>query len=236
MDNKGLYLKQVSFGFKPSALLFQNITVHLEPGKLHFVQGRNGTGKSTLFRILDGDVCATEYYSTGEYYIDNTVYRIVKNMVSDEYKSQVKHVVQDVKTMLIDQMTVQQNIAIATLSKYPSLKLFSSSIVEDPFLSDASIVLEQPVHTLSGGQKQLLSIIMSLHQEAKVLLLDEPTAALDDTNALLLMNSIQKLAIKRNLVVVIICHDIDISKQYCSGKMLTIKKEPNTPLRTIAIK
>lgn len=156
-------------------------------------------------------------------------------MVSNEYKAQVKHVVQDVKTMLIDQMTVGENMAIATLQTYPSIKLFSSSQVNDSFLSEAGITLKQSVHKLSGGQKQLLSIIMSLHQSAKVLLLDEPTAALDDTNALLLMDSIQKLSIKRNLVVIIICHDIDISKRYCSGKLLTIKKEPNTPLRTILI-
>lgn len=235
MKSYGFGIKNISFKFKKDdPLFFENLSIVFEPGKLHFLQGGNGVGKSTFFRVLHGDIFPTEYIS-GEYHLNNNIYYAINNAVAYEYKVHVKHVVQDVQKMLVEQMTVAQNIAFTHLKRYPSLNLFSIDTIDDFFLKEAGIFLDQPVQMLSGGQKQLLAIIMSSHNAANVLLLDEPTAALDDANALLVMEVIQKMAIKRNLVVVIICHDASISSSYCSGMTITIKKQQNTCTRVISI-
>lgn len=235
MHNQGFTIKNVSFRFKQDEpLFFASVNVTFEVGKLHFVQGRNGSGKSTFFRIVHGDIWPTESMN-GTYQLNNDVYHITKNVVPYAYKKHVKHVIQHVKAMLVEQMTVEQNIAFACMQRHPFFALFSAQNTSDPFLQEAGIALNQPVHMLSGGQKQLLAIIMSSYNAGKVLLLDEPTAALDDANALLVMEVLQKLAIERNLVVIIICHDTDIMKQYCSGKLVTIKKELNQVTRSILI-
>lgn len=235
MQNQGLSLKNVSFSFKKNEpLFFASVNAIFEAGKLHFVQGRNGSGKSTLFRIIHGDIWPTECIN-GTYQLHDDTYKIAKNTVPYTYKIHIKHVIQQVQAMLVEQMTVEQNIAFAHMQRHPFLKLFAAMKTSDSFLQEAGIALHQPVHTLSGGQKQLLAIIMSSHNAGQVLLLDEPTAALDDANALLVMEILQKLAVKRNLVVIMICHDTDTVKKYCSGKLVTIKKELDTVTRTILI-
>jgi len=235
MHTQDLSLQNVSFGFKKNGpLFFKSINISMEAGKLHFVQGSNGSGKSTLFRVIQGAVQLTEYID-GLYMLNGVVYSSVKQVALDRYSMQVKQVIQNVQQMLIAQMTVAENIAFTRMRRFPFLHTFSTKKVEDSFLQKANIMLNQPVYTLSGGQKQLLAIVMSAHNAGQVLLLDEPTAALDDVNTELVMNNLTMLAQERNIIVIIICHDTDIVKKYCSGKLITIKKEADQVTRVITI-
>lgn len=235
MEDKGLGLRNISFKFgQNEPLFFNGINIMFESGKLHFIQGRNGSGKSTFFRIIDGEIRHNELIS-GSFCLNGKVYSFKNNLVSSDYKAQVKHVVQQVHTMLLEQMTVAQNMAFAHMQEYPFLKLFTTRVASDVFLKEAGIFLDQPVQLLSGGQKQLLAIIMSIHKAGQVLLLDEPTAALDEANAFLVMDIVSKIAIERELTVFIICHDQDISSRYCSGRLISIKKELGQFVRTFIV-
>jgi ABC-type lipoprotein export system ATPase subunit len=71
--------------------------------------------------------------------------------------------------------------------------------------------LDKPVYQLSGGQKQLLAILMLLQKPTELLLLDEPTAALDPQRSTQLMQFLKTVAHERDIPVVMISHDQEIT-------------------------
>src|SRR5256885_15678604 len=98
-----LTLTNVSFKFsKHGSYFFKDICLMLMPGSHYFVCGKNGVGKSTFFRILQGRF-ESEELCTG--------------MLSTSGNVSVVH--QDVSTMLADKLTVQENLQCALLPTYP---------------------------------------------------------------------------------------------------------------------
>jgi ABC-type lipoprotein export system ATPase subunit len=89
---------------------------------------------------------------------------------------------------------------------------------------------------LSGGQRQILAILMALQKSASILLLDEPTAALDDKNSSMVMSFLNELlATDKNLTVLIICHDKELVDTYAHSQYHQIEvHDDNT--RTIELK
>jgi ABC-type multidrug transport system ATPase subunit len=235
MEHTGFSLHNLSFAFgKDDQPFFNSLSLTLQAGQIHFLHGRNGSGKSTLFRVIDGTIHSLEKIS-GSYALNGIAYPIVHNNVAQEYKIHVKHVVQQIQSMLVEQMTVAQNIMFTSFSRYPLFKKIDLQNNIDPFLQTAGIEQGQPVYTLSGGQKQLLALVMCTHNAGQVLLLDEPTAALDDTNTKMLMHNIQTLAKEKNLIIIIICHDQEIVDTYRTGRLITITKESEKLARTVRV-
>ena len=78
------------------------------------------------------------------------------------------------------------------------------------FLKEFNIPLNVPVENLSGGQRQILSILMCLQKPTSILLLDEPTAALDTKNAQLVMSLLKTLQQEKNMLILMICHDPEL--------------------------
>lgn len=218
----GLIIDSLSFRFDSSLPLFFNqVFLKLEQGKLHALKGKNGVGKSTLFRILQGTIHADEIIY-GSAQLQQKTYDLHKAMDRNAYNVLVKTVCQDVRQMIAPEYTVQENIQLAALSKYPGL--FGLPKVEFP--GKLAEQLYTFYHTqagkLSGGQRALLSLGMIVQKQARVLLLDEPTAALDPMNAQLVMEYVQQLARDLNLVVLFISHDEELITQYTTGSTIVI--------------
>lgn len=207
---KGPLLDDMTFFFphakKP---FFEGLTLDCPAGKLHFIQGKNGSGKSTLFRILHGTILPGEKL-TGTFGLG---------------KEKIKMVVQDTDDMLADQFTVEQNLQCARLPLYPGLGALSSAYDFASLMEEFGLKTTQVVSQLSGGQRQILAIIMELQKPTEVLLLDEPTAALDPKNASMIMDFLKSLALKHNLVVIIISHDAELQNTYCSGSRFELYQE-----------
>lgn len=221
LKNNGLHINQLSFKFAHTQQPFFNtISLSFAPGQLHFIRGRNGSGKTTLFRILQGDMQPHEQIHA-LYILDGMEYQTNNSAPSTTYKHKVKQVVQQIQTMLVPQFSVLQNLQLACLAESPGLQKL-------PVLPIPSILMEfgitphMMIDQLSGGQRQIVAILMILQKPTRVLLLDEPTAALDPENADLVMRFLQSLAREQGLVIIIISHDKELVELYAQQEYTEI--------------
>ena len=123
-------------------------------------------------------------------------------------------VAQKFDQMLADQFTFIQRIC-SWQQLYPLLKRFSSDYNIPELIARFSINLYVPVGMLSGTNARILAILMALQKPTSVLLLDEPTAALDDKNGSMVMAFLNELLrSNKDLTVLIICHDIELVEEY----------------------
>ncbi len=190
-----LQIKDLNFdiGDKP---FFKNLSFSLERGRLHFLKGKNGAGKTTLFRALTEQILPQE---------------------------KIRHVAQDVQKMIAGQFTFEENLKFAAFGLRPSFwRRPDASVFVPSFIEEFGIGLQTPVHLLSGGQKQILSLLMALQKPATLLLLDEPTAALDTANSYLVMAFLRQLSEREGMTLFVICHDDDLMEQYVTGRVMTL--------------
>jgi energy-coupling factor transporter ATP-binding protein EcfA2 len=217
-------INDLSFKFnKNTQPFFSSLSFEIAPSKLHFLQGKNGSGKSTLFRILQGLIESDEIVQ-GTLTIDQTTYTIDQPHDRIQYGNLVRLVQQDFDTMLADQLNFIQNLALASMQRYPALE--SMKKVTIPAIVDHfGIDTTKPVHFLSGGQRQMLAILMVLQKPTRILLLDEPTAALDEKNSHLVMRFLHELVTTNNITVLIITHDKELVKNYAKGSFLRLEEQ-----------
>ena len=223
----GLHIQHMNFYFagqeKP---FFNNVSLDFVQGRIHFIEGKNGSGKSTFLRIIRGIIDSQEKLN-GSVMLDNTMYMLDSIAGHYAYVSQVKMVVQKVDSMLVDVFTVQENLQLSNLPRRPFLRRLPPYIAIGNLLKHASINADQYVHRLSGGQRQILAIIMMLQKNTKLLLLDEPTAALDSKNAHMVMQCLQKLALDFHLTIIIISHDKELIATYATKDYINIHVDEN---------
>ncbi|MDR0555477.1 MAG: ATP-binding cassette domain-containing protein [Holosporaceae bacterium] len=155
-----------------------NLTVNRDEFVL--VVGDNGAGKTTLFNAISGNIKP----KNGNILIDD---RDVTDMPPYERAVVVANVFQDPKIGTIGSMTIRENLNMAYMrGKKRALSICNSAERDKLYREKLRTLgmglenrLDDCVGNLSGGQRQALSIIMSLITDSKILLLDEITAALD---------------------------------------------------------
>lgn len=172
------------------------------------ILGHNGAGKTTLFDVISGK-------------IKPTAGQILRNDQDITNQSEMKRarfisrVFQNTHMGSVDNMTVAENLAMATWKNksagfHKGMKSFPEEIVETT-LKPLGLRLEQLLHTpigqLSGGQRQIITIIMATLCEPDILLLDEPTAALDPVSAESLLQFVQKFTKDKKMATMLITHD-----------------------------
>lgn len=231
---KKLIITNMSFKFsKQKNYFFHSVNVSFDSGKIYFIQGKNGVGKSTFFSILQGTTPQGSEL-TGSVIFNNAEYSIKNNSMNEKLCSHIKTMLQDSNKMVVNTMTVEENLQLAQLQRYPGLKPLSYANTTPSILHDFNIDPSQTVQRLSGGQKQILAIIMTLQKPTQVLLLDEPTAALDDKNSHMVMQFLDTLSKELDLIVVIITHDKELVESYKVHPVITIKKDTHE-VRTIEV-
>lgn len=226
-----LQLNNVSFQFNAHALaFFKNLTISFAPSMIHFIKGQNGAGKSTLFRLLQGKIRGNEKAS-GTILLNNTVFDLA-TAHAQGLEQHIKIVQQKFDLMLADQFSFEENLRCARLPHYPTLSSLPKHAPLPPFIERFGINPAQQVKLLSGGQRQILAILMALQKPTKILLLDEPTAALDIQNSHMVMDFLQELVISTGITVIIICHSPELVSTYAKNGFFRILVD-NQQLRTI---
>lgn len=169
-----LQLSALHYRYRDQTVL-RDITCHLAPGEKVVLLGANGSGKSTLLKILDGLIApsAGEYRYKGEVV---TPERLKRRGLGPLFRREVALLFQNPEAMLFNP-TVYDEIAFGP-------RQFGLSDVADRVTHWAAQVgvsahLERPPFGLSGGEKQKVALAALLAVEPTLLLLDEPTAALD---------------------------------------------------------
>ena len=211
-----LELHNVHFSFANQAKpFFRDLSVTFPAGALHFMRGQNGAGKSTLFNVLRGLIHAQERIG-GTMIFDGVQLPLDGHNTTsfNALQKSIKLVQQNFDLMLADQLTFEENLRAARFGLHPELASLPPLQQLPVFIERFGIQYHKPVHLLSGGQRQVLAILMALQKPTKILLLDEPTAALDVHNSKMIMEFLQLLVEDTGLTVLIISHDLELVTQY----------------------
>ena len=204
---------EISFSFNHSALFFNDLKCDFPENSLTFIIGRNGIGKSTLLRILQGKIHKGEMIQ-GTIISDGITYNFDDKNTKALLANLTRLVLQNYSNMLALDFSVATNLGAAQLSYYPHLNALPASFKYADMLQEIGITLDKYVSQLSGGQRQILAIVMALQKPIKLLLLDEPTAALDEANARMVMDFLTKLARLYKIIIVCISHDRELIRIY----------------------
>lgn len=146
-----------------------NLSFDVEEGSLFSFLGPNGAGKSTTINII----CTVLKSSSGEVFIDGLDVR----KHSQDIRKKIGVVYQH--NVLDNLLTVSENLRFRA-SLYGIIgNEFENRLEEVANQLDFKNYLNQPFHTLSGGQKRRVEIARAIFHEPKILLLDEPTTGLD---------------------------------------------------------
>ncbi|MFE3225461.1 ATP-binding cassette domain-containing protein [Nocardia sp. NPDC059228] len=184
----------------------RDVSTVVKAGEVTCVLGDNGAGKSTLIKILAG----VHQHDTGELRIEGQSMRLSSPRAALDLG--IATVYQDLAVVPL--MSVWRNFVLGSepVKRYGPLELLDRGQAQDiarKGLADMGIDipdLEQPVGTLSGGQRQCVAIARAVHYGAKVLILDEPTAALGVKQAGVVLRYVVQ-ARDRGLGVVLITHN-----------------------------
>ena len=187
----------------------RGVSLTLEEGDFVTVIGSNGSGKSTLMNCIAG----VFYPDKGHIHIDGFDVTRMPEHVRANY---IGRVFQDPMKGTAGDMQVAENLAMASRRGKPlSLKWSSKSSQLTEFkeaLKELDLGLENRLETrigtLSGGQRQSITLLMATLVPPKLLLLDEHTAALDPKTAEKVLNLTQKRVSEGNLTTLMITHNM----------------------------
>ncbi|MCX7300620.1 MAG: ATP-binding cassette domain-containing protein [Rhodobacterales bacterium] len=188
-----------------------NVSVDLFPGEVVGLLGHNGAGKSTLIKCLSG----AYHPDAGEIWINGK--KVAINNPRDARAFNIE--------------TIYQTLALAdNLDAASNLFLGRELVSSFGFVDDAGMEAEtrkilarlnpnfrkfkEPVSALSGGQRQSVAIARAVYFNAKILIMDEPTAALGPHETQMVGELIQELK-RQGLGIFLIDHDIHQVKQMC---------------------
>lgn len=174
----------------PGVRALDGVSFDLFAGELHALVGENGAGKSTLMKVLGGVYPAGEY--EGEIVLDGVPQRFAS--IRDSENAGIAIVFQELS--LVPELSVAENIFLGRLPA-------RSGVVRwDELHGRAKVLLQQLESDISPearagslgiGQQQLVEIAKALSHRARILVLDEPTAALNDSEAEALYRVIENL-------------------------------------------
>ncbi len=180
-----------------------DVNMHLARGEVLGLIGDNGAGKSTLLKIL----CGFHPQDSGRILLEGQ--EVTFKSVDQARAAGIDAVYQDLA--LIDQLTVYHNIFLnRERVRWPLLNNRSMRKTARERLDDMGIGLKSidaPVARLSGGQRQAIAVARAVYSEAKILLLDEPLAAMGAKEAALILDLIRDLKARGDVSIIVIAHN-----------------------------
>lgn len=198
-----LQLKGVGKSFG-SVIALRDISLHVDPGTVTCVLGDNGAGKSTLIKILSG----VHQPSEGEFLVAGEPRTFASPR--DALSAGIATVFQDLATVPL--MSVWRNFFLGNEPRKGPFRILDTAKARGTCREELLAMgidirdLEQPVGTLSGGERQAVAIARAVYFGAKVLILDEPTSALGVKQSGVVLKYILQ-ARERGIAVVFITHN-----------------------------
>jgi simple sugar transport system ATP-binding protein len=200
-----LRVENVSKRFGPVTAL-RDVNLHLEQGEVLGLLGDNGAGKSTLIKIL----CGYHKPDSGTIYLDGEPVEF--SSVTNARSLGIDTVYQDLA--LINELSVFHNVFLNRELTYPfPFRLLNNREMRRraaEYIGDIGVDIpsvKSPVVRLSGGQRQAIAIARSMHSDARILLLDEPLAAMGVREGAIILDLIQRLRDAGEVSIIMILHN-----------------------------
>ncbi len=214
----GLRADRVSYAVQDRTLV-SKVKVDLGPGEMLAIVGPNGAGKSTLCALLAGDLAPME----GEVEVCGHAVRATKPAALARLRSMLSQ-----HTPLRFPFTARE---VALMGRHPHIPRWRSPTETDYALAEGAMQSTQVLHladrlypTLSGGEQRRVSLARVLAQDTPVVLLDEPTAALDIGHQQLVMSLCRQLANDGRAVLAVL-HDLNLAGAYADRIMVMSEGE-----------
>ena len=225
-------VNDVSYIYDPkdpsSSNALNNITLTINSGDFVGVVGKTGSGKSTLVQTFNALILPT----SGETIIDDFIVTGDKK----RRKAELKKANKEIREKNLKKFYLLKKI-VGMVFQFPEYQLFSESVLKDVMFGpknfglnekdakDISIktlksvginedYFERSPFELSGGEKRRVAIAGILASSPDILVLDEPTAGLDPSGKIEIMNLIKKYH-ESGKTIVVVTHDMDIVMNYC---------------------
>jgi D-xylose transport system ATP-binding protein len=199
-----LQMKSITKSF-PGVRALDGVSFDLHAGEVHALVGENGAGKSTLIKILAGVYPSGEY--GGQIVLDGSLRSF--NNVRDSETAGIAVIYQEMS--LVKDLSVAENIFLGREPRRFAIinweELYGRA---QKVLNEVRLAIDPltPVRNLGIGQQQLVEIAKALSQNARILVLDEPTAALTDAEVETLFGILNDLR-ARGVAMIYISHKLD---------------------------
>jgi len=211
-----LKLENVSKSFNKGTLdeisALKSLNLDFEKKSFSIIIGANGSGKSTLLNLIAGTILPDQ----GQIILDKNDITSWKTFERSKY---ISRVFQNPSHGTAPGLTVLENFRLASLrsqSKGLGIGLgnkFKREIQEVIESAKPDLVdkMNQMMNSLSGGQRQILSILMSTMDNPQLVLLDEPTAALDPKSTEIVIEVAEKIILERGITAIWVTHDLSLA-------------------------
>lgn len=217
-------LKYFNKGTPNEVLALNDCSLQADQGEFIIIIGSNGSGKSTLLNLIAG----TYFPDKGNIVIGGKNVTEERDFQRSKY---IARVFQDPMAGTAPELTIIDNFRLAALrTKRKTFRTgvnaaFKSKVQER--LSILNLGLEDKLDTmvgkLSGGQRQALTLLMSVMDDSNILLLDEPTAALDPKSSENIMQIAEKVIQELKLTAILVTHNMQYAVKY--GSRLIMMQE-----------
>lgn len=180
----------------------RDISFSVKEGEFTGIMGASGSGKTTLLNCIS----TIDTVSAGRIYLDGQdVTEISEKDIARFRRENLGFIFQDFN--LLDTLTVSENIALAlTINKVPAGEI-DARVSEIARKLDILSVLDKYPYQISGGQKQRCACARAVVNRPKLILVDEPTGALDSHSSRMLLGTISGLNEQMNATILMVTHD-----------------------------
>ena len=213
-----LEMKNITKTF-PGVKALDNVNLQVEEGEIHALVGENGAGKSTLMNVLSGVYPFGSY--EGDIVYDGEVCQF--NQIKDSESKGIVIIHQELA--LIPYMTIAENMFLGN-ERGNKIKInwHETNELARKYLD--IVGLREGTQTLikdiGVGKQQLVEIAKALSKDARLLILDEPTSSLNETDSRALLDLLLKLKAERGLTSIIISHKLN-EVSYVADKITVIR-------------
>ena len=196
-----LEVKNLSFSYSKNKKVLDDVSFSINEGEIVIILGPNGSGKSTLLNCIIGE----EKITSGEIFFNGKVKKEINREERNNLLSYVPQLIEG------NDLTVRETILLGRLTKfglYPSKKDYEivDSLMESLNLSE---LRDRTTASLSGGERQKVTIARAIVQESSTILFDEPTSNLDIKAQLDVLSIIKNEIKEKNKSALISMHDIN---------------------------
>ena len=208
-------IRDLSITFNPGSeqelRALQHVNLQIPQGQYVILLGANGSGKSTLLNVLAGTLSPER--GKGEIFIHE---QNVTHQAVHKRSAYLGRIFQQPSDGVASDLSVLENFRLAALrTSSKGLKVGTGKAFRDEVASRVEVLnmslenrLDRPIGSFSGGQRQALSLLMATYVKPQLLLLDEPTAALDPKSAETVFSLACQIIKHQQLTAVLVTHDL----------------------------
>lgn len=207
MDGR-IRMEHVSFAYNSQKTIFEDLNLEIQSGESVGIVGANGVGKSTLLRLLTG----LNLDFQGNININE---KAVTKQTLKDIRKDMGYVFQDADNQLF-MSTVYDDVAFAPANYGKKGEELARCVTEALQATGIEHLADRQIYQLSGGEKKLVSIAGILSMNPGIVLLDEPSVALDPRNRRNFIHLLNKFTATR----LITAHDLDLILDTCERTIL----------------